>query len=279
MASPPVSYFAWLRFQRAVGRWARLALGLDADEQRSVIWADHNVQRPPLPYLSLQVTSGPSRRAQDAEQWPRLEPLTMAVQVLPSAVVAAGDACRFFVNGELFEHLAAPGDTVTTVRNAQLARVQASVQLGATATSSGADLIVLAADRPGSLRAEAAVGCAATVTTTQLVSMVVGPREIRVRATAYGAPEPRTSSDVSVAEWVELLTAAAQDSDLRLFLTRQRVTFARVQVMQQRPSGPSGPEREPRAAADLLFGVEVRRGTVVVGWLGEVVADPPIVVN
>ena len=279
MASPPVSYFAWLRFQRAVGRWARLALGLDADEQRSVIWADHNVQRPPLPYLSLQVTSGPSRRAQDAEQWPRLEPLTMAVQVLPSAVVAAGDACRFFVNGELFEHLAAPGDTVTTVRNAQLARVQASVQLGATATSSGADSIVLTADRPGSLRAEAAVGCAATVTATQLVSLVVGPREIRVRATAYGAPEPRADGDVSVAEWIELLAEAAQDSDLRLFLKRQGVTFARVQVMQQRPSGPSGPEREPRAAADLLFGVEVRRGTVVVGWLGEVVADPPIVVN
>ena len=210
MASPPVSYFAWLRFQRAVGRWARLALGLDADEQRSVIWADHNVQRPPLPYLSLQVTSGPSRRAQDAEQWPRLEPLSIVVQVLPSAVAVAGDACRFFVNGELFEHLAAPGDTVTTVRNAQLARVQASVQLGATATSSGVDSIVLAADRPGSLRAEAAVGCAATVTATQLVSTVVGPREIRVRATAYGAPEPRADGDVSVAEWIELLAEAAQ---------------------------------------------------------------------
>ena len=210
MASPPVSYFAWLRFQRAVGRWARLALGLDADEQRSVIWADHNVQRPPLPYLSLQVTSGPSRRAQDAEQWPRLEPLSIAVQVLPSAVVATGDACRFFVNGELFEYLAAPGATVTIARNALLASVQASVQLGATATSSGVDSIILTADRPGSLRAEAAVGCAATVTATQLVSMVVGPREIRVRATAYGAPEPRVPGDVGVAGWIELLAGAAQ---------------------------------------------------------------------
>lgn len=278
MASPPVSYFPVLRFQRAVGRWARLALGLPEDETRSVIWADYNVQRPPLPYLSLQVTSGPSRRAQDAEQWPRLEPATIVVQVLPSAVEATGDALRLFVNGELFEYLAAPGATVTVARNALLAKVQGSVQLGATAVAAGADSITLTADRPGSLRAAAAIGCTATVTATQLVSIVIGPRDIRVRATAYGAPEPRVDGDVSVAEWIELLAEAAQDDDLRLYLKRQGVTFARVQVMQQRLSGPSGAEREPRAAADLLFGVEVRRGTVVTGWLGEVVADPPVVV-
>lgn len=277
MATPPVSYFPWLRFQRAVGRWAARALGLP-DTTRAVVWADHGVERPALPYVGLQVISGPSRRAQDAEQWPRLEPSAITIQVLPSAVAATGDACRFFINGELFEYLAAPGATVTIARNALLASVQASLQLGATATSSGADSIELAADRPGSLRAEAAIGCSATTTATQLVSVVVGPREIRVRATAYGAPEPRQATDVSVAEWVELLAEAVQDDDLRLYLTRQGVTISRVQVMQQRASGPSGAEREPRAAADLLFATEVRRGKLVVGWLGEVVADPPVVV-
>ncbi len=269
MATPPASWLPWLRFKRAVGRWCEAGLGF-APGSGAVLWADHDVQRPPLPYLGLQVVSGPTRRRMDARSWPTEVPHAVTVRVLPSAVAAPGDLLNLFVNLELFSHEAAPGDTVATVRGALVAAVNASVQLGVTAAPQGADSLVLTASRPGSLRVEAALGCEVTSTTTRLVAMTTGSREVRVRATAYGAPEPRSAGDVGVAEWVELLAEAGDDPDLALELRRHGVVCSRVSVLQQPASAPSGADRETRAFADLVFTVEVRRGRPVDAWLGEV---------
>lgn len=257
--------------------WAAGALGLDPADP-AIVWADFNTQRPALPYLGLQVTSGPSRRGQDAEAWPRQLPSVVDLQVLPSAVTATGDALRFFVNSELFEYLAAPAATVTIARNAALASIAASVQLGATAATVGADTIRLTGTEPGLLRVEAAVGCAATVVTNQLVKLRTGAREIRVRATAYGDPEPRAAVDSpSVAEWMELLVEGTQDDALRLALRRQGYVITHSTILQQRQSGPSGAEREPRTAADFMFACEVRRGDIVSTWLDVVDLKTPVV--
>jgi len=272
--SPPTSWFPWFRFQRAVGVWAAGALGLDPAGS-SVIWADQNVERPELPYLGLQVTSGPTRRGQDASLWPRLMPSVVDVQVLPSAVAATGDALRFFVNGELFEHLAGVGETAEDARDAVLELVDASVQLGATVAAVGADVLRLTADRPGSLAVEAAIGCAATTVTRQLVKLTKGARLIRVRATAYGIPEPRAPGDVGVAEWIELLAEASDDDDLRLALRRQGFVVTQSTVLQQRASAPSGAEREPRAAADIIFACDVVRGRLVTDWVEHVDVNVP----
>jgi hypothetical protein len=256
--------------------WAAGALGLDPAGS-SVIWTDQNVERPELPYLGLQVTSGPTRRGQDASLWPRLMPSVVDVQVLPSAVAATGDALRFFVNGELFEHLAGVGETVEDARDAALEAIEASVQLGATVAAVSTDKLRLTAARPGSLAVETAIGCSATTITSQLVKLTRGARLIRVRATAYGIPEPRAPGDVGVAEWIELLAEASDDEDLRLALRRQGYVVAQSTVLQQRASAPSGAEREPRAAADIIFACNVTRGRLVSNYVEHVDVDVPVV--
>lgn len=208
----------------------------------------------------------------DAEQWPCLLPATILVTVTPAAVAATGDLTNLFVNGELFTYTAQAADTVTDARDALLEQIAAALQLGASADDTGADGITLTADEPGSLEVFAALGCTATTLSTQLVAVTRGAREIRVRATAYGAPEPNASGQVSVAEWIELLAEATHDPDLRLALRRQGYVVTRTQILQQRATAPSGADREPRAAADLMFACEVKRGRLVTSWLDNVAA-------
>ncbi len=278
MATPPKSYFPWRRFQRAVGTWAAKSLGFEPTT-RAVIWGDFDVQRPALPYLSLQVTSGPNRRAQDPEMWPRLYPSVIDVQVLAAAVTNVGSLANLIVNGELFTHTAIGGDTTTTVRNDLVTKINASVELGATAAPTGASTLRLTAAGPGMLSVEPALAVSATTIATQLVKLNVGAREVRVRATAYGAPEPNAPGQVSVAEWIELLAQGAQDDVLRDELRNQGFVISRSQIMQLRLTAPSGAERELRAAADLMFGCNVRRGVLVNAWLDEVQTVTPQPVN
>lgn len=241
------------------------------------MWGDHNAERIALPYLGLQVTSGPSRRGQDAELWPSALPSIIDVQVLSSAVATTGDALRFFVNGELFEHLAEDGDDVTVARDEALAAVVASVQLGVTAAAQDDDKIRLTTTGPGTMAVEVAVGCDLSVVTTQLVALTKGSREIRVRATAYGTAEPLVPGTPSVAEWIELLVEGTQDPVLRDALRRQGYVVTRTSILQTRASAPSGAEREPRAAADIMFGCNVTRGRLVTAWLDEVALKTPVV--
>lgn len=275
MATPPKSYFPWLRFQRAVGTWAAHCLGFDADT-RAVIWADYNVQRPELPYLGLQVVAGPNRRAPDAERWPAVYPSVVDVQVLPAAVANVGDLTNLIVNGELFSYIAQVADDETTVRDALVAAIAASVQLGVTATPVGADTLRITAAEPALLSVVAALAVTATVVTTQLVKVTVGAREVRVRATAYGAPEAQLPTDVSAAEWIELLAQGTQDDALRMELLNQGYVVTRTQVLQQRGTTTAGADREPRAFADFVFGCNVRRGVVTTTWLDEVESNYPL---
>ena len=141
----------------------------------------------------------------------------------------------------------------------------------------GADVLRITADRPGSLAIEVAIGCTATTIATQLVKLTRGARLIRVRATAYGIPEPRAPGDVSVAEWIELLAQASDDDELRLALRRKGYVVTQSTVLQQRASAPSGAEREPRAAADIIFACDVTRGRLVTDWVEHVDVGVPVV--
>ncbi len=81
---------------------------------------------------------------------------------------------------------------------------------------------------------------------------------------------------MGVAEWIELLAEGTQDEDLRLALKRAGYVVTRVQVLQQRLSGPAGGDREPRAAADIVFACNIRRGRIVDTWLDEVIVATPL---
>lgn len=213
--------------------------------------------------------------------WPRLHPATIVVTITPNAVADVGDITNLIVNGELFTYVAKAGDTVTTVRDAILAQLAptATLQLMVTAVAVGGNQIRLTANEPASMVVTAALGCTATTTATTLAALTVGAREIRVRMTAYGEAEPTAPGEVGVAEWIELVAEAMNDSALRSALANKGFVVTRAQVLQQRATSLSGADREPRSAADFIFACNVRRGRVVTTWLDEAQVNVPVPVE
>jgi hypothetical protein len=280
MATPPASYIPWRRYKDALGWWALEALGFDPEsdfdvDANPVLWADQGEERPGLPYLELLVVGGPSRRGgQDHRRPPEQALATQIVTVLPSAVAAAGDALRLRACGELFERSAEAGDAVEDARDALLALVQASVQPGYTAAASGGASILLTAERVGSLwGVEALAGCELGASTSALAELVVGKRELKIRATCYGAPDA-DDADPSPAEWVGMLQDAAASPAARERLRGQGLVITRVDAVQQRVSALSGPERENRAALELTLAFSVVRGTALASWVDAVTVTP-----
>ena len=283
MATPPTSYLPWRRVKDAIASWALQALGFGGEEVAAegtpVLWADQGEERPDLPYLELLVVGGPTRRGgQDHRRPPAAVLTAQVVQVLPSAVAAAGALLRLGANGELFEREAVLGDTVTDARDDLLALLEESVQPGFTVAASGADAVALAADRLGSLwQVDALIGCALGASTTALAELVVGKRELRIRATVYGAPDA-DDPGASPAEWIGMLQDAMADRALAEYLRGQGLVLTRVDAVQQRVSAMSGPDRENRAALELTFALVTVRGTALETWLDEAVVtaiDPP----
>lgn len=282
MATPPASYLPWRRCKDAIAEWALRALGFSAAatdvEEAPVLWADQGEGRPNLPYLELLVVAGPTRRGgQDHRRPPAQVPATRVVQVLPAAI-AAGGVLRLRVNGELFERAAAAGDTLTIARDDLLDLLAESVEPGFTAAPSGADALVLTAERLGSLwQVDALIGCALGAQTTALAELIVGKREVRIRATVYGAPDA-DDADPSPAEWIGLLQDGMADPALAEYLRGQGLVLTRVDAVQQRVSAMSGPERETRAALELTFTFATVRATATATWIDAVTVmpiDPP----
>lgn len=276
MATPPASYIPWRRYKDAIGAWALTGLGFDpADEfapgASPVLWADQGENRPGLPYLELLVVAGPTRRGQDHRRPPELALTSQVVTVGASAVAATGDALRVRACGETFERLAEAGDTVTDARDALLALLAASVEPGYVAAATGPASITLTAERVGSLwGVEALVGCTLGASASSWAELIVGKREVRIRATVYGAPDA-DDADPSPAEWIGLLQDAAADPLAREYLRGQGLVLTRVDAVQQRVSAASGPERENRAAVEFTFAFSTVRGRALTDWVDEVV--------
>mgnify|MGYP000379050721 CR=1 FL=1 len=279
MATPPASYIPWRRYKDAIATWAIEALGFDAGEdadaeEAPVLWADQGENRPGLPYLELLVVGGPTRRGQDHRRPPAAALATQVVTVLPSAVAATGDALRVRACGELFDRPAEAGDTVADARDALLALMQASVQPGYTAAASGPASILLTAERTGTLwGVEALVGCSLGASTSATAELAIGKREIRVRATCYGAPDSDEDAP-SPTEWIGMLQDAAASQAARERLRGQGLVITRVDAVGQRVSALSGPERENRAALEVTFAFSTVRGTALSGWIDAVTVQP-----
>lgn len=230
--------------------WASWALGLPAG---AVLWAEQRVDRPPLPYLSLERISGPTARglADVRRRWPA--PASAALTLLLPAV---GDAVRFRVDGWIVSHVRGPGEAIADVRDALIGQCAADSHLaGWSATPAGPDGIVITPAALGDFaRVDALRSCVAEVTPAWSRRVTLD-LTARVRVAAMGA---RSQSPT---EWIAGLRLAMEDDETRARLARYGLAFRSRAVEVDPRDVEAPPEVEEVAALDLFLAWQGQRTT------------------
>lgn len=251
--------------------WASWALGLPPG---AVLWAEQRVDRPPLPYLSLERISGPTARglADVRRRWPA--PASVAVTLLLPAV---GDAARFKVDGWIVSHVRGPGEQLADVRDALIEQCAADSHLaGWAATASGQGGITITPAALGDVgRVDALRNCVADVTPAWSRRVTLD-LTARVRVAAMGA---RSQSPT---EWIAGLRLAMEDDETRARLARYGLSFRSRAVEVDPRDVDAPPEVEEVAALDLFLAWQGQRTTALGAplagaWVsgGTVLADGP----
>lgn len=249
-AAPPP--YRWERVEAGLGEWAGQALALPGS---AVLWGGHRVDRPELPYLSLQRISGPTARglALVRRRWPGL------ASILVSAVLpAVGEAVRFRVDGWVVAHVRAPGEDLADVRDALIEQCAPAAHLaGWSATPSGAGGIVIVPDSLGEVgRVDPLRGCTATVTTAWARRLTLD-FTARVRIAALGA---RSQSPAS---WITGLRLAMDDPDTLAQLRRYGLSFRSRAIDVDPRDVEAPPEVEEVAAMDVFVAWQGQRTTAL----------------
>ncbi len=232
--------------------WASWALGLPSG---AVLWAEQRVDRPALPYLSLERISGPTARglADVRRRWPA--PASVLVAPLLPAV---GDAVRFKVDGWLVSHVRGPGEDLADVRDALIDQCAADSHLaGWAATPTGPTGITITPAALGDVgRVVALRSCVATATSTWSRRVTLG-LTARVRVAAMGA---RSQSPT---EWITGLRIAMEDDETRARLARYGLAFRSRAVEVDPRDVEAPPEVEEVAALDLFLAWQGQRTTAL----------------
>lgn len=259
MAAPVITQppaFRWDRVRAGLGEWAGWALGLD---DSAILWSGQRVDRPALPYLSLQRITGPNFRgmSQKRLRWPC--PSSVLITCLLPAV---GDAVRIGVDNWTIAHTRLLAEDVTDVRDALLDQCLPSQHLGGwTATPTGADGITIT---PGGLgevgRVNALRNCVATQTSvwTRRITQELGAR---VRVAAMGG---RATNGQSPTEWISTLRMAMDDDEGRVKLARYGIAF-RSRSIDVDPRDVEGAGEIEEVAAMDVFPVWQGHRTVALG--------------
>jgi len=232
--------------------WASWALGLPPG---AVLWAEQRVDRPPLPYLSLERISGPTARGLGGvrRRWPA--PASVLVGLLLPAV---GDAVRFRVDGWLVSHVRGPGEALADVRDALIEQCAADSHLaGWVATPAGLDGITITPAALGDVGAVAPLrNCVATAATTW-ARRVTLDLTARVRVAAMGG---RSQSPT---EWITGLRLAMEDDESAARLARYGLSFRSRSIEVDPCNVAAPPEVEEVAALDLFVAWQGQRTTAL----------------
>lgn len=233
-----------------IGEWAGWALGLP---DSAILWAGQRVDRPALPYLSIERISGPTSRglASVRRRWPA-PASTLLTVLLP----AAGDAARFRVDGWTVTHVRAPGEALADVRDALLDACDQALHLaGWTAVAAGADGLTIVPDALGDVGEVVPLrNCTATPTVTY-ARRVTLELESRVRISCIGA---RSQSPT---EWAATLRLALDDDETRARLRRYGLTL-KSRALTVDPRDVEQPDEiEEVAAVEIMVGWQGHRTT------------------
>lgn len=242
--------FRWDRVRAGLGEWAGWALGLP---DSAVLWSGQRVDRPALPYLSIERISGPTSRGlgQVRRRWPA-PASTLVTCLLPTV----GDGVGFRVDAYPIAHTRTAGQTIADVRDALLEKCDQGLHLaGWTAVAAGADGITIVPDALGDVgEVVAHRGCVITPTVTY-ARRVTLDLEARIRISCIGA---RTQSPT---EWVSTLRLAADDDETSARLRRYGLTLKSRAITVDPRDVQAPSEIEEVAAVDLIVGWQGHRTT------------------
>ena len=122
VSPPPRSAYASRQLRRTVAAWAAQASGLSADESAGIpriVWADQNLPRPPLPYISLRHVTSSS----DSEQTRNQADVSILTRVTITTTTQ-GDAARITLGFGAPGYVVQDGDAIEDVRNGLIAAIE-----------------------------------------------------------------------------------------------------------------------------------------------------------
>jgi hypothetical protein len=258
VASPVITQppaFRWDRVRAGLGEWAGWALGLD---DSAILWSGQRVDRPALPYLSLQRITGPNARgmSQKRLRWP-----CPSSVLLTCLLPAVGDAVRFEVDGWTVSHTRLVGEAVADIRDSLLEQCLPTLHLGGwSAAPTGAAGLTITPVALGEVgRVVALRNCIPdqTSTWTRRITQEVGAR---VRIAAHGG----RGAGQSPTEWITTLRMALDDDEGRAKLARYGVAF-RSRAVEVDPRDVEGVGEIEEVAALDVFPVWQGHRTIALG--------------
>lgn len=259
--------YASRRLRRTVAEWCADASGLSADgaaEIPCVVWAEQNLPRPTLPYISLRRLTSTSDYTQTRTVADL--PLVSSVQVTTTTV---GEAARIVLGHGTPGYPVQVGDAIEDVRDGLIAAIAARPD-AVTMAVTGPDTFTIAGLGPGLAWPIAVVeGCTVTPVTVGDVEVTEATRTTIVRVDLFGFTAP----DETALDYADTLIADLGRAQTAAFFSERGVSMIGARPSMTDISALSGAERETRAFFDLQVAQWTRHTDADTATLAEV-ADP-----
>lgn len=241
----PRNAYASRQLRRTVAAWVAQASGLSADASAGVpriVWADQNLPRPALPYISLRPVSSVS----ESEQTHTLADIavTSLVEITASAV---GEAARITLGFGAPGYAVQVGDAVDDIRDGLIAAIEARPD-AVTCTVVAADAFTIAGEGYGlAWPCDAVEGVTVTPTTTADVEVTETTRTNVVQIQCFGFVDP----DETALDYIDALIADLGRAETAAFFGERGCSVVGFRPTAVDISALSGAERESRAYFDL----------------------------
>lgn len=228
-----------------MAEWCASASGLAASATAAlprVVWAEQNLPRPTLPYVSLRRLTSTS----DYEQTHTIAdlPLVSSVQVTTTTV---GEAARIDLGHGAPGYPVEAGDAITDVRDGLIAAISARPDAVTMAVTDD-DAFTIAGLGPGLAWPIAAVeGAVVTPVTIGDVEVTEASRTTIVRVDLFGFDAP----DETALDYADTMIADLGRAQTAAFFAERGVSVIGARPSVTDISALSGGERETRAFFDL----------------------------
>jgi len=243
--SIPRPSYASRQLRQTVAGWCALASGIASTDPAAiprVIWADQNLPRPELPYISLRLLTSIADRTQ--ERLAHDVPLTATVTV---TTAVTGTAARIALGYGAPGYVVPAGSTLTTVRDGLIAAIEDRPD-PVTIVTTGAATFSITGLGPGMIYPiEAIEGVTVTINTSGTVEIVESSRTSAVQVQCFGFTAP----DARALDYIDAMISDLGRADTAAYFADRGCAVVGTRPTAVDISTLSGAERESRAYFDL----------------------------
>lgn len=241
----PRNAYASRQLRRTVAAWVAQATGLSADASAGVpriVWADQNLPRPVLPYISLRLVTSVS----DSEQTHTLASIPILTRVTVTAT-AVGEAARITLGFGSPGYVVQDGDAITDVRDGLIAAIEDRPD-AVTCTVVDDDAFTVAGMGFGlAWPLDAIEGVTVEPVTLADVEVTETTRTNAVQIQCFGFTEP----DAMALDYIDTLIADLGRAGTADFFAERGCSVVGLRPTAVDISALSSAERESRAYFDL----------------------------